>query len=230
MPRRSSRRSHRRLPRVGFAALVVGATALFVGHPATFARADTVVVAIEDYYFSPSTVAAAPGATISFENRGDVAHRVVAGDGTFDSGTLEPGDSYFFTVGEAPTTFRDAYFESMTGQIAVHVEGAAPTVPASTVPNGTPPAVITPTGAGASSADAEPDRLAVTGTGSVVLFTLAVALCAFGALARRGARTTRTVLPALVSRSGDWRPEHDHLLPADERDRRDRVRRPPAEF
>lgn len=230
-----SRRPQRLRSTAGFALLVAGAAALLVAHPASPARADTVAVMIEDYYFSPSTVAAAPGATISFENRGDVTHRVVASDGTFDSGALEPGDSYFFTVGEAPTTFRDAYFESMTGQIAIEVGGAATTVPQtvpqtvppSTVPSGTPGAVVTPAGAGG---EAEPDRLAVTGTGSVVLFTLAVALCALGLLARRSARTATAVLPALVARSGAWRPEHDHLLPAGERDRRDRVRRPPADL
>jgi plastocyanin len=54
-------------------------------------------VGIGDYFFDPPDAAVEPGNTITWTNNGDEPHTVTADDGTFNSGVLNPGDSY--TVG-----------------------------------------------------------------------------------------------------------------------------------
>jgi len=55
---------------------------------------DPVTVNIQDDAFDPATTSIAPGTTVTWVNNDDEAHTVTADDGLFDSGRLDPGDSY----------------------------------------------------------------------------------------------------------------------------------------
>lgn len=84
-------------------------------------------VSIEDFYFEPADAAVEPGSTITWINYGTVPHTVTADDGSFDSGTLNPGDS--FTVafqGQGTITYHCSIHPSMTGSVTVG-EGVAAT-------------------------------------------------------------------------------------------------------
>jgi len=77
-------------------------------------------VSIEDFYFEPANAAVQPGDTITWLNKGNVAHTVTADDGSFDSGKLNPGDS--FTVvfsGQGTLTYHCSIHPSMTGSVTV---------------------------------------------------------------------------------------------------------------
>lgn len=170
--------------------------------------AAVVGVAVNDYYFDPNSLSGLPGDTISFENVGSNTHQVVAADGSFNSGPLAPGDSFSFTLGDQPMAFACALHSSMTGTIAVQAGGATTTTMAA-------PVSIAAT----STTDA---TLAVTGSNSTATAVLAFFAVGVGAALLLAHQRRRTLVSATVA--------SDALLPAREHDRRDRVRKPPAEF
>jgi plastocyanin len=52
-------------------------------------------VSIEDFAFKPDTLIVTPGTTVRWTNNDSVAHTVTSDPaGTFDSGTLQPGESF----------------------------------------------------------------------------------------------------------------------------------------
>ena len=171
-------------------------------------KAAVVGVAVNDYYFDPNSLSGAPGDTISFENVGSNTHQVVAADGSFNSGPLAPGDSFAFTLGDQPVAFACALHSSMTGTIAVQAVGATTTTME-------PPVSVAAT----STTDA---TLAVTGSAANTTAALAVVVLAVGAGLLVAHQRRRALVTATITT--------DALLPARERDRRDRVRRPPAEL
>ena len=58
------------------------------------------------------------GGRVVVTNTDDASHTLTAVDGSFDSGTLAPGDSYEFTVDESGTfEYRCEIHPSMTGSI-----------------------------------------------------------------------------------------------------------------
>ena len=77
-------------------------------------------VSIEDFYFEPSELTIQPGETVTWTNNGNHPHTVTADDGSFDSGTLQPGESYSHTFPQAGTF---SYFceihPFMTGSVTV---------------------------------------------------------------------------------------------------------------
>ena len=50
-------------------------------------------VAMQDFSFSPQTLNVSAGSTITFTNTGEAAHTATADDGSFDTGTVDPGGS-----------------------------------------------------------------------------------------------------------------------------------------
>jgi plastocyanin len=56
------------------------------------------VFLIEDDYFEPKDAVVDPGTTLMWINRGQEQHTVTSDDGQFDSGVLEPGDTFLTTV------------------------------------------------------------------------------------------------------------------------------------
>jgi plastocyanin len=63
----------------------------------------TARVAIVDFAFEPETLRIALGTTVEWTNRGAEDHTATADDGSFDSGVLEPGQSFHHTFGTVGT-------------------------------------------------------------------------------------------------------------------------------
>ena len=56
-------------------------------------------VSIEGFAFAPDTLVVAPGTTVTWTNEDPAPHTVTAEDGSFDSGTLEPGETFSAEIG-----------------------------------------------------------------------------------------------------------------------------------
>lgn len=81
-------------------------------------------VNIGDNYFSPSTMNVAAGTTVVWINNGTMAHTVTADNGAFDSGTLNPGQSFSWYFNTAGTfgyhcRFHGAPGSGMFGSVSV---------------------------------------------------------------------------------------------------------------
>jgi len=100
-------------------------------------------VAIEDFYFDPPDAAIAPGDKIIWINKGRAPHTVTADDGSFDSGVLNPGETYTVTfLGSGTVTYHCTIHPNMVGSVSVG--GGAGAVPVE------PPAPATPEYSGSS--------------------------------------------------------------------------------
>jgi plastocyanin len=64
---------------------------------------DTLAAAVQDFLFQPARLEIAAGATITWTNNGQVTHTVSAEDGSFDSGSIEPGERRSITFSRAGT-------------------------------------------------------------------------------------------------------------------------------
>jgi plastocyanin len=97
-------------------------------------------VSIGDYFFDPADAAVEPGDSIVFVNEGAEAHTVTADDGQFDSGPLNPGESFEVSFeGSGTVTYHCQIHPEMVGSVAVG-EASEPTQPAGEtiyVPGGT---------------------------------------------------------------------------------------------
>src|SRR5215210_6652753 len=86
-------------------------------------------VNIGDNFFDPPQSAVEPGSTITWTNNGDEPHTVTADDGSFDSGMLNPGDSYTVAFdGQGTLTYHCTIHPEMRGSVTVG--GGDGTVPA----------------------------------------------------------------------------------------------------
>ena len=70
--------------------------ALLLFAPAASAQ-DEMTVSIQDFFFEPDQLTVAPGTTVTWVNDGEQPHTSTADDGMWDSGTLQPGESFSFT-------------------------------------------------------------------------------------------------------------------------------------
>jgi nitrite reductase (NO-forming)/hydroxylamine reductase len=123
---------------LSFGLCLGAALLLFVtGSPALFAQDSTPVspatqmqVTIVDQTFTPHTVIVATGATITWKNQDSVAHTVHSHEGWFESGTLEPGDTFVWQP-DQPGTFRYncTLHPGMEGVIIVLPGGAVAPLP-----------------------------------------------------------------------------------------------------
>ena len=88
-------------------------------------------VNIGDNFFDPPNSAVEPGSTITWTNNGDEPHTVTADDGSFDSGILNPGDSYTVAFdGQGTVTYHCAIHPEMRGSVTVGGGGGGDGVPA----------------------------------------------------------------------------------------------------
>ena len=88
-------------------------------------------VNIGDNFFDPPDAAIEPGSTITWTNNGAVPHTVTAADGSFDSGVLNPGDSYTVAFdGQGTITYFCAIHPEMRGSVTVVGGGGSSTAPA----------------------------------------------------------------------------------------------------
>ena len=77
-------------------------------------------VTIGDNFFAPPDAAIEPGSTITWTNNGALPHTVTADDGSFDSGMLNPGDSYTVAFdGQGTVTYFCAIHPEMRGSVTV---------------------------------------------------------------------------------------------------------------
>jgi plastocyanin len=77
-------------------------------------------VAIKDYAFSPATLTVAAGTTVIWTNNDAVPHTATASDGSFDSGNLNPGQSFSFKFSTPGTyAYSCQYHAGMQGTIVV---------------------------------------------------------------------------------------------------------------
>jgi hypothetical protein len=58
---------------------------------------------LQHYVFVPSTIHARPGQTITVYNSDQLLHRIVADNGSFDTGVMTPGSSFTVKAGETGT-------------------------------------------------------------------------------------------------------------------------------
>jgi plastocyanin/sugar lactone lactonase YvrE len=77
-------------------------------------------VEIKDYAFTPPELTVAAGTTVTWTNNDTVPHTATASDGSFDSGNLNPGESFSFTF-HTPGTYPYVcqYHAGMQGTIVV---------------------------------------------------------------------------------------------------------------
>jgi plastocyanin len=112
----------RRLTYVAALALV----ATLVLAPSAGAQGKTMTVSIKNFAFNPPNITVAPGTTVTWVNNDQTAHTSTADDGTWDSGTLQPGKSFSFTFKQAGTyTYHCSIHPNMTGTITVGAGGGS---------------------------------------------------------------------------------------------------------
>ena len=98
-----------------------GAGALSAPTPAIAAAAAS--VNIDNFVFGPETLTVAPGTTVTWTNRDDIPHTVVANDKSFKSKVMDTDEKFSFTFTK-PGEY--GYFCSlhphMTGKVIVKAE------------------------------------------------------------------------------------------------------------
>ena len=162
---------------------ILSMVALVVFAPAASAQ-DDMTVSIQDFFFSPDQMTVAPGTTVTWVNDGQQPHTSTADDGTWDSGTLQPGDDYSFTFDQPGTyTYHCSIHPDMTATITVSDDGGGDTPSASASMSPSASASASPSASPSASASASaPAKLAETGGISLPLLA-AAALLGLGALA-----------------------------------------------
>lgn len=82
--------------------------------------AQTVEVTIKDLKFAPASITIKPGDTVTWTNRDNRDHAIVAEDGSFKSGNLSSGKNFSFTFKKAGTfNYGCAYHPRMKGMVIV---------------------------------------------------------------------------------------------------------------
>src|SRR5215203_1617616 len=77
-------------------------------------------VDIGDNFFDPPDATVEPGSTITWTNSGARPHTVTADDGSFDSGVLNPGESYTVAFdGQGTVTYHCTIHPEMRGSVTV---------------------------------------------------------------------------------------------------------------
>ena len=113
--------------------LAIGAMAvvwLAVSGPLSPTAAATHAVDIGDGFFGPGAVTVTVGDTVTWTNADDSPHTVTS-DGAFDSGNVEPGQSFSHTFTEPGTyTYVCQYHDEMVATITVVEAANAPAAPA----------------------------------------------------------------------------------------------------
>jgi plastocyanin len=79
-----------------------------------------VAVSIVNFLYDPSPVNVAVGDTVTWTNNDTVPHTVTANDGSFQSGTMQPGATFSFTFTGAGTfDYHCEFHANMSGQVVV---------------------------------------------------------------------------------------------------------------
>src|SRR5215203_5565706 len=149
------------------AALSLVALVLFA--PTAGARDKTMPVSIKGFAFNPPNATVAPGTTVTWVNDDQAPHTATANDGAFDSGTLQPGQSYSF-VFDKPGTY--AYHCNIHPDMTatVTVSGASASASPSSSGSASPTASASPSASpsGAASASSSGSAMATSSTASAI--------------------------------------------------------------
>jgi LPXTG-motif cell wall-anchored protein len=151
------------------------------------ATSASATVSIGDNFFSPRQVTVNTGDTVTWRNNGQVAHNVTANDGSFRSGTINPGRTYSnaFSSAGSFSYYCTIHGQGQSGTVTVSSRGGAggqtggggvagPTEAA---------AVAAPNAAGSDT------FLPATGTSTWVVVLIGVSLLAAGLGLRRTGST-----------------------------------------
>jgi plastocyanin len=154
--------------------VILSMTALLVFAPAVSAQ-DDMTVSIQDFSFDPDQITVAPGTKVTWVNEGQAPHTSTADDGSWDSGTLKPGDDFSFSFDQPGTyTYHCSIHPQMTA--SVKVSGGGGTTSSAS-------ASMSPSASASASATASaPQKLTETGGISLPLVA-AVALLGGGIVA-----------------------------------------------
>ena len=162
--------------------VILSTAALLISVPAASAQ-DEMTVSIQDFFFDPGQLTAAPGTTVTWVNEGEAPHTVTSTDGKeLDSATLQPGDTYTFTFKDDDAGETYAYHCSIHPQMTASVKvsgGGEATSSASASMSPSASASASPTASATASA---PQELADTGGISLPL-VVGIALLGLGILA-----------------------------------------------
>lgn len=80
----------------------------------------TVQVTTKDFKFNPAELVVKIGTVIEVANEDNTSHTLTTEDGSFDTGTIEPGKSTSFTINQTGKfAFHCAFHPFMTGTITV---------------------------------------------------------------------------------------------------------------
>jgi len=161
------------------AALSLVALLLFA--PTAGAQGKTTTVSIKDFAFNPSNTTIAPGTTVTWVNNDQTAHTATANNGAFDSGTLQPGQSYSFTFDKPGTyAYHCEIHPDMTATVTVSGASGSASGSASASSSGS----VSPSASPTASATTSPGKpLPSSGGPSSLGVVAALALVAFGAIA-----------------------------------------------
>lgn len=86
----------------------------------TPATASGPAVDIKGFAFGPASLTVSAGDTVTWSNNDAVAHTVTASDGSFDSGTVAPGETFTFTFPAAGSfDYVCSFHPNMTGTVVV---------------------------------------------------------------------------------------------------------------
>jgi plastocyanin len=128
-----------------------------VAGAALAAQDKTMTVSIENFAFDPPNMTVAPGTTVTWVNNDQTAHTVTANNGAFDSGTLQPGQSYSFTFEKAGTyAYHCNIHPDMSATVTVSgaSASASPSASASSSGSASPTASASPSASPSGSASA----------------------------------------------------------------------------
>jgi plastocyanin len=141
------------------AALSLVALVLFA--PTAGAQGKTTTVSIKNFAFNPPNATVAPGTPVTWVNNDQVSHTATANDGAFDSGTLQPGQSYSFKF-DKPGTY--AYHCEIHPYMTATVTVSGASASASPTVNASPSA----SASGSASASASGSAMATSPTASAI--------------------------------------------------------------
>lgn len=97
----------------------------------------TNAVEIADFAFSPPTLTIVAGESVTWTNADAVVHTATSGSGAFDSGDLDPGESFTFTFTTPGTyDYLCTPHPTMTGSIVVQAASASTPAPTVAPPGG----------------------------------------------------------------------------------------------
>ena len=108
------------MKRIAYLSILLSAAVVLVFVPAVGAQEDQAVVPVSAYdgYFDPADITVPSGTTVVWTNQGEKPHTVTAHDGSFASGMLYPGESYWVTFYE-PGTYTYQCSDAMQGSVTV---------------------------------------------------------------------------------------------------------------